>query len=157
MNVATTRRLRHGVLRLLVDYLPADADRQARECRVVGVDEDRSIEASRSKRLGTQGHVDSEGAARRGRRRRADVERVHVRADTAKSKCSGALFDEGRLLEKVRRSRMRPKAVESHLAEIDLVGIRVDVRLDQDVNGEAYHSDHRVAALELEGLVVAAG
>src|SRR5947208_13436328 len=88
-----------GVLRLLVDDLPADADRQARECRVVGVDEDRSIEASRSKRLGTQAHVDAEGAARRGRRRRADVEGVRGWADTRKVKCSAGLFDERRLLE----------------------------------------------------------
>src|SRR5206468_10368753 len=116
-----------------------------------------SIEASRSKHLGTQAHVDSEGATRLGSRRRADVERVHVRADTAKSKCSGALFDESRLLEKRRRSRLPPKAVEGYLAEIDLVGIRVDVRLDQDVNGEADHPDRRVAALELERVVVAAG
>src|SRR5438477_13012091 len=85
-------RGRLGALRLLVNHLPADADRKARECRVVGVDEDRSIEASRSKRIGTQAQVDSEGAARRAGRRRADVERVHVRADTAKSKYTGALF-----------------------------------------------------------------
>src|SRR5262249_40081150 len=107
-------------------------DCQLRERRIVGVDRDCSVKAPRVKGFGTKADVDSKGAARPRRRRDANGERVHIRANGSKAKLSFALLDERRLLEKGGGVRLPPDAIERDLAEVDLSGTDIEIRLDED-------------------------
>src|SRR6266536_2955225 len=77
---------------LSVEDAPVNPDRQLRERWIVGVDRDRSVEAARAKGFGAKADVDSKGAAQPRRRRDANGERFHIRANASKPKLSFALL-----------------------------------------------------------------
>src|SRR5205814_3293136 len=113
----------------------AHGDDQSRECFIAGRDADGPDDRPGSQALVVQRDIDLEGAALAARRA-PDAEEVQIGCDGLDLELALAPLDQDRLGEKLEKGGSLRQLVQSHRAEVEGLGILIDIRLDEDVQGD---------------------